>query len=140
MILSGTGIAQGLRITALLTGTGGTGTYQVSQSQSVTSTTVTARLSDTARFGESVACTVDGRQVMIGVPNDYYNSTTDAGAVYVFDRAVQNFVVTNAATLIYKVEGTLIEPTSVILNNQFLTNTEGNVTGTFTVSRDINGI
>jgi hypothetical protein len=135
MILSGTGIAQGLRITALLTGTGGTGTYQVSQSQSVASTTVTARLSDSARFGESVACTVDGRQIMIGAPNDYYSSTADAGAVYVYDRSVQNFVITDTAQTSYTVDSNLlVAPTAVILNNTFLTNTEGNITGTFSVT------
>jgi hypothetical protein len=135
MILSGTGVAQGLRITALLTGTGGTGTYQVSQSQSIASTTITARLSDSARFGESVACTVDGRQVMIGTPNDYYSSTSEAGAVYVYDRSVQNFIITDPTQTSYTVDGNLlVAPTSVILNNTFLTNTEGNVTGTFSVN------
>jgi hypothetical protein len=135
MILSGSGVAQGLRITALLTGTGGTGTYQVSQSQSVASTTITARLSDNARFGESVACTVDGRQVMIGTPNDYYDSIDDAGAVYVYDRSVQNFIITDATQTSYTVDGNLlVAPTSVVLNNVFLTNTDGNITGTFSVS------
>jgi hypothetical protein len=135
MILSGTGIAQGTRITALLTGTGSTGTYQVSPGQSVASTTVTARLPNTARFGESVACTVDGRQVMIGTPNDYYDSTVNAGAVYVYDRSVQNFVITDTTQTSYTVDGNLlVAPTSVILNNAFLTNAEGNITGTFSVS------
>ena len=135
MILSGSDVAQGLRITALLTGTGGTGTYQVSQSQSVASTTITARLPNNARFGESVACTVDGRQVMIGTPNDYYDSIDDAGAVYVYDRSVQNFIITDATQTSYTVDGNLlVAPTSVILNNTFLTNTEGNITGTFSVS------
>ena len=135
MILSGTGVAQGLRITALLTGTGGTGTYQVSQSQSVASTTITARLPDLARFGESVACTVDGRQVMIGTPNDYYSSIFKAGAVYVYDRSVQNFIITDAAQTSYTVDGNLlVAPTSVILNNTFQTNIEGNLDGTFSVN------
>ncbi len=132
MNLSGAGVTPGTKITALLTGTGGTGTYSVSTNQNVASTTITARLNDSARFGESVVCTTDGRQIMVGTPNDYYNATLDAGAVYVFDRAVQNFVVTDAAQTTYTVDGTLSAPTSVILNNQFLTNTEGNVTGTFT--------
>jgi hypothetical protein len=135
MILSGTGVAQGLRITALLTGTGGTGTYQVSQDQTVASTTITARLPDNARFGHSVACTIDGRQAMIGTPNDYYSSTENAGAVYVYDRSVQDFIVTDATQTSYTVDGNLlVAPTAVVLNNTFLTNTEGNVAGTFTVS------
>jgi len=135
MILSAAGVVQGSRITALLTGTGGTGTYQVSPGQSVASTTLTARLPDAARFGQSVACTVDGRQVMIGTPNDYYDNTTTAGAVYVYDRSVQNFIITDTAQTSYTVDGNLlVAPTSVILNNTFLTNTQGNVTGTFSVN------
>jgi len=40
--LSGTGVTAGTRITAFLTGTGGTGTYTVSPSQTVASTTINA--------------------------------------------------------------------------------------------------
>jgi len=135
MVLSGTDVAQGVRITALLTGTGGTGTYQVSQSQSVTSTTITARLPDTARFGQSVACTVDGTQVLIGAPNTNTDNVADAGTVYAYDRSVQNFIVTNAAQTSYTVDGgVLVAPTFVNLNNSFLVNTEDNIGGTFSVS------
>jgi len=42
VVLSGTGITAGTTITALGTGTGGTGTYTVSASQTVSSTTITA--------------------------------------------------------------------------------------------------
>jgi hypothetical protein len=45
--ISGTGITAGTTITSLGTGTGGTGTYIVSASQTVASTTVTARSSTT---------------------------------------------------------------------------------------------
>ena len=41
-IITGTNVTSGTRITALGTGTGGTGTYTVSQSQTVASTTITA--------------------------------------------------------------------------------------------------
>lgn len=41
-ILSGTGVTAGTRITGFITGTGGTGTYSVSVSQTVASTTITA--------------------------------------------------------------------------------------------------
>ena len=40
--ISGTGITAGTTVTAFLTGTGGTGTYTVSASQTVSSTTITA--------------------------------------------------------------------------------------------------
>lgn len=42
-VLSGSGVTAGTRITALGTGTGGTGTYTVSASQTVASTTITAK-------------------------------------------------------------------------------------------------
>jgi hypothetical protein len=41
-----------------------------------------------ARFGQSVSCSTDGRQVMIGAPNQTVSSKSQAGAVYVFDRNV----------------------------------------------------
>jgi len=41
-VLSGTGVTAGTVITAFLTGTGGTGTYTVSPTQTTTSTTITA--------------------------------------------------------------------------------------------------
>lgn len=41
-VLSGAGVTAGTRITAMLTGTGGTGTYTVSASQTVAATTITA--------------------------------------------------------------------------------------------------
>jgi hypothetical protein len=135
MILSGTGVTPGTRITGFISGTGGVGTYRVSPGKNIADTTITARLPDNARFGESVACTTDGLQIMIGTPNDYYNSTTNSGAVYVYDRSAQNFIITDVAQTSYTVDGNLlVAPTSVILNNAFLTNIEGNTTGTFSVS------
>lgn len=47
-IISGTGITAGTTITALLTGTGGTGTYTVSDSQTVSSTTITGTTYDSS--------------------------------------------------------------------------------------------
>ena len=136
MKLSGTGVSSipETTITDFISGTGGIGTYTVYPSQSVASTTITARLPDNARFGHSVACTVDSRQVMIGTPNDRYNSIADAGAVYVYDRSVQNFVITNASQTSYTVDGgVLVDPTFVSLNNEFLVNTQDNIGGTFSV-------
>ena len=134
MKLSGTGVTPGTTLTGFISGTGGVGTYTVYPGQSVASTTITARLPDNARFGHSIACTVDGRQVMIGTPNDRYESIDYAGAVYVYDRSVQNFVITNASQTSYTVDGgVLVNPTFVSLNNEFLVNTQNNIGGTFTV-------
>jgi hypothetical protein len=93
-----------------------------------------AGLAGDARFGQSVSCSTDGRQVMVGCPNDTYDSVSDAGSVYIYDRSVQQFIVTDATQTVYQVDTTLVSPTSVILNNQFLTNTAGNISGQYTVT------
>ena len=135
MILSGTNVAQGTRITALVSGTGGTGTYLVSPGQTTASTVITARLADDSRFGESVACTIDGTQILIGAPNTNANGIINAGTVYAYDRSVQNFVITDSAQTSYTVDGgVLVAPTFVNLNNNFLLNTEDNIGGTFSVN------
>jgi hypothetical protein len=86
------------------------------------------------RFGQSISCSTDGRQIMIGCPNDTYDSVSDAGAVYIYDRSVQRFIVTDATQTVYQVDASLVSPTSVVLNNQFLTNSAGNVSGDYTVT------
>ena len=134
MILSGTGVAEGTRIIARVSGTGSTGTYLVSPGQTTTSTTITARLADDARFGTSLSCTVDGRQVVVGAANNSSNDILESGTVYVYDRSVQNFVITDTSQKSYTVDGALVAPTFVLLNNNFLTNTADNIDGTFTVS------
>ena len=93
-----------------------------------------AGLGATARFGQSVSCSTDGRQIMVGCPNDTYDSVSDAGAVYIYDRSVQRFIVTDDTQTIYTVNTSLVAPTSVILNNQFLVNTDGQPSGDFTVT------
>ena len=136
MKLSGIDVGATTEIISFGTGTGGTGTYYVSQTQTISSRTITARLPNGAKFGQSISCTTDGRQVLIGAPGDY-NTTDDAGSVYVFDRTVQKFIVTDADTVDYSVVGgELVAPTSVILNNTFLTNTDGNIGGGFSVEGD----
>ena len=134
MILSGTGVTQGTRITALVSGTGGTGTYLVTPGQSTASTVITARLADDSRFGTSVSCTVDGQQVIIGADTDSSNGVAESGTVYVFDRSVQNFVITVPEQTSYTVNGgVLAAPTFVSLNGTFLTNAANYIDGTFTV-------
>ena len=93
-----------------------------------------AGLDVNARFGQSISCSTDGRQIIVGCPNDTYDSVSDAGSVYVYDRSVQRFIVTSATQTVYQVDGTLVSPTSVVLNNEFLTNTAGNISGQFTVT------
>ena len=93
-----------------------------------------AGLAADARFGESISCSTDGRQIIVGCPNDTFDSVNDAGSVYVYDRSVQKFIVTSATQTVYQVDTSLVSPTSVVLNNQFLTNTAGNISGDYTVT------
>jgi hypothetical protein len=82
------------------------------------------------RFGHSVSCTSDGRQVLIGAANDQVNSKVQAGSVYVIDRNVQKFVADAATTSkVVTLLGTVTGPVQVLLNNEFLTNQTNGVVG-----------
>lgn len=91
-------------------------------------------ISSTEQFGHSVSTTTDGRMVMVGTPDITTNGIPRAGKVYVFDRSIQNFQVTDATDLTYITTQTPAAPVSVLLNGQFLTNTDGNIGGNFSVS------
>ena len=54
-VLTGTGVTGGTTITSLGTGTGGTGTYNISPSQNVTSTAITG--TNTADQPQAISCT-----------------------------------------------------------------------------------
>jgi len=89
-------------------------------------TLTTAGLSAGDRFGQSVSCSTDGRQVMIGAPDKTVNGEVEAGAVYVFDRDVQRFIA-NGTTNIFTLLGAVTGPVSVIQNNVFLVNQDDSI-------------
>jgi len=135
MKLSGAGVIQGTYISQILTGDGGVGTYKISNGQTLSSSTLIAKLPNSAKFGTSIMTTTDGRQIMIGAPGDNSVDKNSTGSVYVYDRAVQRFIVTSPSIVSYTVgNGELFDPTMVTLNGTFLVNTQGNLNGTFTVS------
>jgi len=86
-----------------------------------------------ARFGHSLDCTIDGSQILVGAKNDTVNSTTDAGAVYVFERNIQKFVVTDANQNQFTTATNLVVPTQVSVNGQTLTINTDNIGGNFSV-------
>ena len=100
--------------------------------------TITASgLTAGARFGQSVSCTTDGRQVLIGAPNQTVDDQVQAGAVYVFDRNVQKFIRNNDSSNSYVVLGAPTEPVAVYVNNTRLINQDSGIIGannTFSVS------
>ena len=85
-----------------------------------------------SQFGFSVSCSTSGSQVMVGSPSRYQD---DPGEVYVFDRNIQQFMVTDATQTTYYPVQDMIDPgyVSVTLNGEFLVNTDLNINGTFTV-------
>jgi hypothetical protein len=85
-----------------------------------------AGLSAGDRFGQSVSCSTDGRQVMIGAPDKTVNGEVEAGAVYVFDRDVQRFIA-SGTTNVFTLLGTVTGPVSVIQNNVFLVNQDDSI-------------
>ncbi len=100
-------------------------------------TLTVAGLAADARFGHSVSCSTDGRQVMVGTPNQTVNGRGQAGAVYVFDRNVQRFIRNNDSSNAYTVLGTVTAPVTVYLNNTLLINQDNSIVaapGTFAVS------
>lgn len=78
-VLSGTGVTAGTQVTAFISGTGGTGTYVVSVSQTVASTTIAA----TSSYGQIVyheAGTDDSRQdanFAVSAPIESYIQSSD---------------------------------------------------------------
>ena len=106
--------------------------------QYVSTMTVSGLASD-AMFGSSLSTTTDGRQILIGASGDKAvdeNNTViqNPGTVYAFDRSVFRYIVSNAAQTTYAIPGSFTQPVAVLLNNQFLTNTDQNINGQFTVS------
>ena len=92
-----------------------------------------------ALLGTSIATDQYGRQILVGAPHDgalnTAGSTIDnAGAVYAFDRSVVKYIITNPSQTTYAIPGSFAEPVTVILNNEYLTNSAQYINGQFTVS------
>ena len=92
-----------------------------------------------AQLGHSLTTDATGVQILAGAPYDSAtNSNGDtianAGAVYAFDRSVVRYIVNNPTQLTYIIPGAYTTPVSVVLNNQYLTNTAQYINGQFTVS------
>jgi hypothetical protein len=96
-------------------------------------TITVAGLASDARFGQSVDTTTDGRQVVIGCPNDTVDTISDAGSVYTLDRSVTRVIVTDPDTTTYALPAGFQAPVSVLLNGTFLTNADQFINGQFTI-------
>ena len=72
------------------------------------------------RFGNSLATTTDGRQILVGAPNDTVGTSTLAGTAHIFYRRVQRFQVTDATIVTYTVADAPVGTPGVILNGTYL--------------------
>ena len=86
-----------------------------------------------ARFGASISTATDGSQIVIGAPDATVNSIEGSGSVYVFDRSVVAYQVTDTAQTTYAIPGNFTEPVMVSLNGSFLTNDDQFLNGQFSV-------
>ena len=120
---------------------GVTGTVSISSSthwqliDTLTYEGITGDSSTSPRFGHSIATTSDGRQIIIGSPNDDPGSLDFAGTVQIIDRSVERFQITDTTDKTYTVARTPNGPVTVKLNNRFLIIDDGYVNnGEYTVS------
>jgi hypothetical protein len=90
-------------------------------------------LDPAAKFGISVTTTTDGRQVLIGAEQADVGAVLRAGSVYAFDRSVYRYLISDASQTTYVIPGAYADPVAVLLNGEFLTNTDQYVNGQFTV-------
>jgi hypothetical protein len=86
-----------------------------------------------ARFGQSVSTTTDGRQVMIGAPNDDADPSDAAGSTLVYDRSVVRYIVNDNNEDTYAIPGTVTEPVTVLLNGEFLSSDVSVVNGSYSI-------
>ena len=97
-----------------------------------------AGLDANANFGASVACTISGRQVLIGAPGVDTNGINGAGSVYAFDRGVVRYLIDDTSVTTYAIPGTPLGPISVKLNSTFLNDSDQFINGQYTiVSSDV---
>ena len=96
---------------------------------------VTDDSSTNPRFGHSIATTSDGRQVIIGSPNDDPEFKDFAGTVQIIDRSIERFQVTDTTDRTYTAARTPNGPVTVKLNNTFLKLNNGYINdGEYTVA------
>jgi hypothetical protein len=88
-----------------------------------------------SRFGTSVSTATDGRQIIIGAPRKV-NGNLISGSTYVYDRSVARYQVGIGETAVktFALPAGTVQPVSVLINNQFLENSDQFINGQFTVT------
>jgi len=84
------------------------------------------------RFGDSVATTTDGRQIIVGAPLATSGAIDQVGKVYVYDRDVQRFQQTVATNKTFTTDQTPQGRAEVYVNGVYQTNSTRYIGGTYT--------
>ena len=98
MVLSGTGVTAGTKITAFGTGTGGAGNYTISPSQTVTTTTITGTRPEAFQFTDNASYSLNDHIVYNG---NYYNVSASGAVGTTPPTHLSGAVVYGTATLTY---------------------------------------
>jgi hypothetical protein len=85
-------------------------------------------------FGNSISTTTDGRQIIVGAPETTINGLTQAGCMYIIDRSVFRYQVTNTSTTTYAIPQPATGPISVQVNGVYLLSTDQSLSGQYTIS------
>ena len=100
----------------------------------LTNTIISPSSNSSDNFGATVSTTTDGAQIFIGAPGYAANSISGAGTVYVMDRSVYRYQVTNPSVMTYAIPGTATAPINVSVNGTFLTNAAQFTNGQYIIS------
>jgi hypothetical protein len=87
-----------------------------------------------ARFGSSITQSVNGRQILIGAPMDDSATVDNSGTVYAFDRGAIRYIVDDTAVNTFTLPAGWTTPVAVILNNQYLEDSDQYINGQYSVS------
>jgi len=87
-----------------------------------------------ARFGASLSQSTDGRQLLIGAPYDNSATVYNSGSVYAYDRNVIRYIVSDPDSNTFELPGAWAAPVVVIVNNQYLQDSDQYINGQYSIS------
>ena len=96
-------------------------------------TLTVAGLDADARFGASVVQSNNGRSIIIGSSGDDSATVNNTGICYAFDRGVISYIIDDASQTTFELPSAFQGPVSVIINNEYLTNSAQYINGQFSV-------
>jgi len=96
--------------------------------------TIVGSLGVSDRFGQSLATTTDGRGIIIGAPYQTVDGHNESGQVYVINRTIEKFRVTDPDVTSYTTLRTQSGDATVTINEQYQFNSAYHTDGEYTTS------